>query len=99
MKAITHRSIATFTTLSLLAVAVVAAHGQATTRYMGSVTAISGDKITVKTAQGDEHQVQVPSTAEVKRIEPGKRISMTQSRCHSARFRMATAFWSGLTLK
>jgi hypothetical protein len=39
---------------------------------MGSVTAIDGDKITVKTQQGEEHQVQVPSTAEVKRIEPGQ---------------------------
>jgi hypothetical protein len=72
MKAFTHRSLTAFMALSLVAIAVIAAHGQTTTRYMGSVTAISGDKITVKTAQGDEHQIQVPSTSEVKRIEPGQ---------------------------
>jgi hypothetical protein len=70
MKAIKHRLIASISVIYLMAA--VVAHGQAATRYMGSVTAINGDKITVKTQQGDEHQVQVPSTAEVKRIEPGQ---------------------------
>ncbi len=42
------------------------------TRYLGTVTAISGDTLTVKTDAGDAHQVQVPSTAQLKRIEPGQ---------------------------
>ena len=41
-------------------------------RYLGTVTAISGDNLTVKTDAGDVHQVQVPSTAQLKRIEPGQ---------------------------
>jgi hypothetical protein len=45
---------------------------QAATRYLGSITAINGDTLTVKTDQGDAHQVQVPSTALLKRIEPGQ---------------------------
>jgi len=48
------------------------AQAQATTRYLGSVTAINGDTLTVKADQGDVHQVQVPSTAQLKRIEPGQ---------------------------
>jgi Domain of unknown function (DUF5666) len=44
----------------------------AATRYLGSITAINGDTLTVKTDQGDVHQVQVPSTAQLKRIEPGQ---------------------------
>ena len=42
------------------------------TRYLGTVTAISGDTLTVKTDAGDAHQVQVPSTAQLKRIAPGQ---------------------------
>ena len=34
--------------------------------------AINGDTLTVKTDAGDVHQVQVPSTAQLKRIEPGQ---------------------------
>jgi hypothetical protein len=69
-----YRFFAKIAVLTLWATAVVAVHAQAAaaTRYMGSVTAINGDKLTVKTQQGDEHQVQVSSTAEVKRIEPGQ---------------------------
>ena len=48
------------------------AHAQAATRYLGSITAINGDMLTVKTDQGDSHQVQVPSTAQLKQIEPGQ---------------------------
>jgi hypothetical protein len=48
------------------------AQAQATTRYLGSITAINGDTLTVKADQGDVHQVQVPSTAQLKRIEPGQ---------------------------
>jgi hypothetical protein len=48
------------------------AHAQAATHYLGSITAISGDTLTVKTDQGDVHQVQVPATAQLKRVEPGQ---------------------------
>ena len=72
MNLLKHRWITAFVALGMWTG--VAANGQApaATRYMGSVTAINGNSITVKTAQGDEHQVQVPSTAEVKSIEPGQ---------------------------
>ena len=42
-------------------------------RYLGSITAINGDTLTVKTDAGDVHQVQVPSTAVLKRIAPGEK--------------------------
>ncbi len=41
-------------------------------RYLGTVTAINGNTLTVKTDAGEVHQVQVPSTAQLKRIEPGQ---------------------------
>ena len=41
-------------------------------RYLGSITAINGDTLTVKTDAGDVHQVQIPSTAVLKRIAPGQ---------------------------
>lgn len=62
------------TALALAALLLAAAHrtqAQAV-RYLGTVTAISGDTLTVKTDAGDVHQVQVPSTAQLKRIEPGQ---------------------------
>ncbi len=42
------------------------------TRYLGTITTISGDTLTIKTDAGEEHQVQVPSTAQLRRIEPGQ---------------------------
>lgn len=42
------------------------------TRYLGTVTAISGDTLTVKTDAGQVNTVEVPSTAQLKRIEPDK---------------------------
>jgi ribosomal protein L21E len=58
--------------MALLIAAAQMAQAQAATRYLGSITAISGDTLTVKTDQGDAHQVQVPSTAQLKRIAPGQ---------------------------
>ncbi|MDR3736960.1 MAG: hypothetical protein P4L10_15670 [Acidobacteriaceae bacterium] len=43
------------------------------TRYVGTVTAISGDMLTVKTDAGEVRQVQVPSSAALKRVEPGQK--------------------------
>ena len=42
-------------------------------RYLGSITAINGDTLTVKTDAGDVHQVQVPATASLKRVAPGEK--------------------------
>ena len=58
--------------LAAFLLAATAAHAQVM-RYLGSITAISGDTLTVKTDAGDVHQVQVPSTAVLKRIAPGEK--------------------------
>ena len=42
-------------------------------RFVGAITSISGDTLTVKTDAGEAHQVQVPSTATLKRIAPGQK--------------------------
>lgn len=49
------------------------AAGQAAARFMGSITAISGNTLTVKTDAGDQKQVEVPAEASLKRIEPGQK--------------------------
>ncbi|MGD1106492.1 MAG: hypothetical protein ABR865_05565 [Terracidiphilus sp.] len=41
-------------------------------RYLGTVTAISGDTLTVKTDADQVNQVEVPATAQLKRIAPGQ---------------------------
>jgi len=48
------------------------AQSAAVTRFVGSIATISGDTLAVKTDQGDVHTVQVPSTAQLKRIAPGQ---------------------------
>jgi hypothetical protein len=52
------------------------AHAQAqpapATRYLGTVTAINGDTLTVKTDAGQVNTVEVPSTAQLRRITPGQ---------------------------
>ncbi len=44
-------------------------------RFIGSVTAISGNALTVKTDSGEEKQVTVPDGASIKRVEPGQKLS------------------------
>ncbi len=58
--------------LVLFLLAAAAAMPAQTVRYVGTVAAINGDTLTVKTDAGDVRQVQVPSTALLKRIEPGQ---------------------------
>ena len=41
--------------------------------FVGTVTAIAGDTLTVKTDAGDVHQVQVPSSAVIKQLAPGQK--------------------------
>ncbi len=47
-----------------------AAPAQAT-RFLGSISAINGNTLTVKTQSGETHQVTVPADAAIKRVEPG----------------------------
>ncbi len=49
------------------------AGAQAPSRFVGAITAITGSTLTVKTDAGDVHQVNVPPTAVLKRIEPGQK--------------------------
>jgi hypothetical protein len=42
-------------------------------RFVGTITAISGDILTVKTDAGAVRQVEVPSAAILKRVEPGQK--------------------------
>jgi len=42
------------------------------THYLGTVTAINGDTLSVKTDAGQVNTVEVPSTAQLKRIAPGQ---------------------------
>jgi hypothetical protein len=56
----------------LLVSAALASAQAAVTHYLGSITVINGDTLTVKTDKGDVYQVQVPSTAQLKRVEPGQ---------------------------
>jgi hypothetical protein len=55
-----------------LLAALPAAFAQAPTRFLGSITAINGTNITVKTTTGETHQFEVPSSASIRRIEPGQ---------------------------
>lgn len=63
------------TTIGLLALlmAVPIANAQAAaSRFLGTISSINGNTLTVKPAQGDARQVEVPSGATLKRIEPGQ---------------------------
>jgi hypothetical protein len=42
-------------------------------RFVGTITSISGDTLTVKMDSGESHQVQVPGSAALKRISPGQK--------------------------
>ncbi|MGH9561188.1 MAG: hypothetical protein ACRD3S_07010 [Terracidiphilus sp.] len=43
------------------------------THYLGSITALDGRQLTVKTDAGETHQVEVPPDAILKRIAPGEK--------------------------
>ncbi|MGA3160714.1 MAG: hypothetical protein ABSC77_05810 [Terracidiphilus sp.] len=58
--------------MALLVVA-LAAGAQAPVRFLGTVTAISGNTLSVKTDADGIHQVNVPATADLKRIAPGQK--------------------------
>ncbi len=71
-----NRGLIRFKQLALVTVLALGAHllpAQAVSRFVGTITAISGDTITVKTDAGDVRQVAVPSSAILKRVEPGQK--------------------------
>ena len=57
---------------ALLVAHIAGAQQAASARFLGAITSINGDTLTVKTTQGDTRQVQVPSNAILKRVEPGQ---------------------------
>ena len=59
--------------LLLLLIAAPLLRAQTPARLLGTITAINGDTITVKADADGDHQVQVPSTAAIKRIAPGQK--------------------------
>jgi len=56
----------------LLVAAAPAQVAHAQTRFLGAITAINGNTLTVKTSAGEEHTFQVPDSASIRRIEPGQ---------------------------
>ena len=58
--------------IALLAGAVLVV-AQAPVRFLGTITAINGNTITVKADTNGIHQVNVPDSAEIKRISPGQK--------------------------
>ena len=65
--------------IALLAGAVLAG-AQTPSRFVGTITAIGGSTLTVKTDQGQAYQVEVPSTAALRRIAPGQKDLSTADR-------------------
>lgn len=57
----------------LAALAVQPARAQAPARFIGTVTAINGTTISVKTDAGQSFDVQVPSATSIKRVAPGQK--------------------------
>ncbi len=65
---------AVWVVLSVIALAAVPLlRAQAPIRFVGTVTAISGNTLSVKTDAGEQRQVEVPATASLKRIAPGQK--------------------------
>ncbi len=73
MKRIPQISIRIPLLLALLAIISITANSQTAARFVGSVTAITGTSLTVKTDAGEQRQFNVPSEAVLKRIAPGEK--------------------------
>jgi hypothetical protein len=73
MKRISQISIRFALLIALLAVASTAAQAQAPARFVGSITAITGNSVTVKTDAEEPRQFEVPAEAVLKRIAPGEK--------------------------
>lgn len=59
----------------LLVVGASVALAQAAARLVGTITAIDGNTLTVKTDAGEEKQVTVPAETAIKRLEPGQSLA------------------------
>jgi hypothetical protein len=60
--------------MALMATILVPAQAPAPSgRFVGTITAINGDILTVKPDSGDAREVEVPATAAMKRVEPGQK--------------------------
>ena len=69
-----HNSLAAICLVLAVALAgAIAAHAQATARFVGTITAIDGTTLTVKTDTGEVRKVAVPAAASIKRIAPGQK--------------------------
>jgi hypothetical protein len=63
-----------FRTLAIVLLAAGAlVRAQAPSRFLGTITAVAGNTLSVKTDAGDVRQVEVPSGAPIKRIAPGQK--------------------------
>jgi hypothetical protein len=70
-------SLAVLAAVTLLTLSMSA---QAPSRFIGTITAIGGTTLTVKTDAGQSYQVDVPAAASIKRVEPGQKdLSTAQS--------------------
>src|SRR5665213_4039738 len=68
------RAIGALAPVALLSAAcLIQAQAPAASRFLGSITAITGNTLTVKTDAGEQHQVQVPAQASLKRVAPGQK--------------------------
>jgi transcription antitermination factor NusG len=59
--------------LLMLLVCAPLSRAQAPSRFVGTITAISGNALTVKSDAGEVRQVEVPAEAAIKRIAPGQK--------------------------
>ncbi len=73
----------TFVQVALFIVCLAAAPllgAQEPVRFIGTITAIEGSTITVKTDADGEHRFEVPATAQIRRVSPGqKNLSAAQT--------------------
>ncbi len=66
--------------MALPATAILVEAQTAASQFLGTVTAVNGTTLTVKTDAGEVHQVDVPAAAALKQIEPGaKDLSTAQA--------------------
>src|ERR1700685_2895832 len=66
-------AIALIAVLAAAALMAPTALAQASANFLGTVTAISGTTLTVKTDAGQSYEVQVPAAAAIKRIALGEK--------------------------
>jgi hypothetical protein len=71
---------ALFVVLGMAIATTAVVDAQTAGRFLGTVTAVNGNTLTVKTDAGVSQEVEVPSTASLKQVEPGaKDLSTAQS--------------------